>query len=70
MRFSLPKRSLIADPNGEVLHQASQSQAEAMIVDINPAEAEDKTMTRRNDAFADRRPDCYGELLADEAAPS
>ncbi|UCD74261.1 MAG: hypothetical protein JSV91_10770 [Phycisphaerales bacterium] len=56
--------SLIADPGGEVLSQASQSNAEAVVVEIDLAEARDKSMTRRNDAFADRRPDCYGELLS------
>ncbi len=56
-------RSIIADPAGEVLVEASQTEPEMMAVDIDLALARNKTMTRRNDAFGDRRPDQYGELV-------
>jgi predicted amidohydrolase len=54
--------SLIADPRGEVLCQASQAQAGVTTVELDPAQARDKAMTRRNDAFGDRRPDEYGDI--------
>lgn len=58
-------RSIVADPHGEVMHEASQTEAEAVIVEFDPTLARDKMMTRRNDAMADRRPDQYGEICRD-----
>jgi predicted amidohydrolase len=56
-------RSLIADTNGELIAEASQTEPAVVSAEILPAAARDKAMTPRNDAFADRRPEAYGELL-------
>ena len=55
--------STIADPKGDVLAQASQSDEEVKIVDIDIELARDKWVTPRNDIFADRRPEEYTCLL-------
>ena len=56
--------STIADPKGEVLAQASQTEEEVSIVDMDPALARDKMVTPRNHVFRDRRPEVYS-LLSD-----
>lgn len=58
--------SLIVDPEGAILAEASQTEAEAIIAEIDPAMARNKALTPRNDAIEDRRPDQYGELCAEE----
>jgi len=57
--------SLIADPEGATLAEASETEAEAVMVEIDPSRARNKTLTPRNDAIEDRRPDQYGELCAE-----
>jgi len=59
-------QSLIADPEGATLAEASSSEAEVVVVEIDPSRARDKLLTPRNDAIEDRRPDQYGELCAEE----
>jgi predicted amidohydrolase len=54
--------SLIADPRGEVLAQASQQGTEVLMQGIDIAQARDKGITPRNHLFHDRRPDAYGAL--------
>jgi predicted amidohydrolase len=54
--------SLIADPSGEVIVSASPDEPAVLIVEIDPAKARDKTITPRNDAFADRRPELYADV--------
>ena len=55
-------QSQIADPRGNRLCRAP-SDADALYVrDIEIAQADDKTMTPRNDLLSDRRPEFYGEL--------
>lgn len=51
--------STIADPKGRVLAQASDSQEEIVIADVNLAEARDKWVTSRNHVITDRRPENY-----------
>jgi predicted amidohydrolase len=58
-RLSFIGQSIIAGPDGRTIHRASPDQAELFVADIDPAEALDKAITRRNDALADRRPDVY-----------
>lgn len=53
--------STMADPNGEVLAQASGSRAEVRIVDVDIALARNKKITPQNDVLADRRPEEYRE---------
>jgi len=55
--------STIADPKGDVLTQASPSEEEVQIVDIDIELARDKMVTPRNDIFADRRPEEYTSLV-------
>jgi len=55
--------STIADPKGDILVQASQSDEDVKIVDIDIELARDKMVTPRNDIFADRRPEEYTSLL-------
>ncbi len=55
--------STIANPQGNVLVQASQVEEEVGIVDVDVGLARNKWVTSRNDIFADRRPDDYVFLL-------
>ena len=56
--------SLVADPKGNVLIQASESDTEAAVIDVDITQARDKQMTARNHCFCDRRPEEYGQLTA------
>jgi len=51
--------SQIVSPKGKVLVRLSQDRSEAGIVDIDPLEARDKSLTSHNDKLADRRPEMY-----------
>jgi predicted amidohydrolase len=53
--------SQIVSPRGEVLVRAGQDEL-VQIIDINPALADDKMITKANDVMLDRRPDLYGKL--------
>ncbi|MBN2062503.1 MAG: carbon-nitrogen hydrolase [Deltaproteobacteria bacterium] len=55
--------STIANPKGEVLLQASGTDEEVGIVEINIDTARDKNITRRNNIFSDRRPGEYSLLV-------
>ncbi len=61
--------SLICDPDGAVLERAPADAECVRLVDVDPAEARDKMVTRRNDLFADRRPDQYHRLTDTAPAP-
>ena len=54
--------SQIVNPGGEVLIRLEDEDA-AVAIDVNPAEADDKSVTPRNDVFADRRVELYSDLL-------
>ena len=54
--------SRIISPAGEVLARADDEEEAVGVADVNPADADDKHITPRNDLFADRRVDLYGEL--------
>ncbi|MDM8519094.1 nitrilase-related carbon-nitrogen hydrolase [Anaerolineales bacterium HSG6] len=56
--------STIAGPTGQVLYQATQTNVEVGLVDVDLSEARDKAITARNDLFADRRVDVYGDLVS------
>ncbi|RKX23632.1 MAG: carbon-nitrogen hydrolase [Candidatus Zixiibacteriota bacterium] len=51
--------STIASPKAEVILQASATQEEARLVEIDISLARDKMITRRNHALDDRRPEEY-----------
>jgi predicted amidohydrolase len=51
--------SQIIDPRGNVLARASKNREEARAVKIDPTIARDKSYTKYNDIFKDRRPEMY-----------
>lgn len=55
--------STIANPTGDILIQASQTEEEVAVTDVDIALARDKMITERNDIFADRRPEQYSSML-------
>ena len=54
--------STIANPNGDILFQASRTEEETVIKDIDIRLARDKIITKKNDLFSDRRPEEYSLL--------
>jgi predicted amidohydrolase len=54
--------SIIANPKGEVLLQASPTGGEVGLVEADLELARDKQITARNHIFADRRPEEYAFL--------
>jgi predicted amidohydrolase len=55
--------STIADPKANVLVQASATEEDVKVVDIDISLARDKMVTPRNHVFADRRPLEYTNLI-------
>ncbi|PKN27655.1 MAG: carbon-nitrogen hydrolase [Deltaproteobacteria bacterium HGW-Deltaproteobacteria-21] len=55
--------SLIADPKGEVLAEASQEGTDVLLREIDVNRARDKNITKRNHLFHDRRPREYISLV-------
>jgi len=51
--------SQILGPRGELLARAKTRGACLCVVELDPTRARDKRITRRNDLFADRRPELY-----------
>ena len=51
--------SEVVAPKGAILHRAPREQEELCIVEINPADAQNKTLTRYNDLLRDRRESLY-----------
>lgn len=63
--------SQVVAPNGDVLVKAPSDREEVRAVEIEPAQARDKHLTRLNDVFADRRPEFYRSLVTRrEALPA
>jgi predicted amidohydrolase len=56
-------KSQITGPNGTILCQAGSATEEVCIVDIDVRAADNKNINSYNNLFADRRVDCYGDLL-------
>ena len=54
--------STIANPNGDILFQASRTEEETVMKDIDIRLARDKIITKKNDLFSDRRPEEYSIL--------
>jgi 5-aminopentanamidase len=52
-------QSEIVTPKGLILHRASPDREELTILDIDPADARNKQLTRYNDLFRDRRTGLY-----------
>lgn len=51
--------SQITAPDGRILAAASPQEETVKVVEIDPSQALDKQVTRLNDLFQDRRPECY-----------
>lgn len=51
--------SQVADVDGARLGQLGQEEENVLVVDIDPAKAEDKSINQYNDLFGDRRDDLY-----------
>lgn len=51
--------SEVVSPRGAILHRAPRDREELAMVDIDPADARNKTLTPYNDLLRDRRPDLY-----------
>ncbi|NJN70677.1 MAG: acyltransferase, partial [Nitrospira sp.] len=58
-RLTYIGQSEVVTPKGGIIHRASRDQEELTLVDIDPAEARDKTLNRYNDLFRDRRASLY-----------
>ena len=58
-RLTYIGRSEVVNPQGRVLHRAPSDQEELTILDIDPTEARDKSLTPYNDLLRDRQPRLY-----------
>lgn len=58
-RLTFIGNSEIVTPKGRILHRAARDQEEITVLEIDPAEARDKTLNRYNDLLRDRRPGLY-----------
>jgi predicted amidohydrolase len=56
-------QSQLVTPEGELIYRAKPDDEELFTVKIDPANARDKTITEKNNLFADRRPEFYDEIL-------
>jgi predicted amidohydrolase len=57
--LSFTGMSEIVNTTGNILHRGSEENDEVVILDIDPKEALDKTVTPMNDAFSDRKEEFY-----------
>ncbi|TAJ07690.1 MAG: acyltransferase [Nitrospirae bacterium] len=58
-RLTFIGSSEIVTPKGHILHRAARDQEELTVLEIDPAEARNKTLNRYNDLLRDRRPKLY-----------
>jgi len=56
-------QSQILGMKGEILARLSTDKEEVSVVEIDPNQAKDKSITEMNDAFNDRRPAFYADLV-------
>jgi len=54
--------SQVTDPRGHILLQMDASEHGVAWVDVDPAVADEKKITKRNNVLKDRRPELYGPL--------
>ncbi|MBT7951726.1 MAG: acyltransferase [Gammaproteobacteria bacterium] len=52
-------KSQIVAPNGDLLYRAASQRENIYIMDIDPSNARDKSITAQNDVLEDRRPEYY-----------
>jgi predicted amidohydrolase len=58
-RLTYIGNSEIVTPRGAILHRAPRDGEDLAVVDIDPAEARNKSLNRYNDLLRDRRPSLY-----------
>ncbi|WP_455379191.1 nitrilase-related carbon-nitrogen hydrolase [Petrachloros mirabilis] len=58
-RLTYIGNSEVVSPKGGILHRAPRDQEEFWVVEIDPAEARDKSVTQYNDLLRDRRESFY-----------
>lgn len=58
-RLTYIGQSEVVTPKGVIQHRASRDQEELAIVEIEPAQARNKSLNRYNDLLRDRRPSLY-----------
>jgi predicted amidohydrolase len=61
-KLSFTGLSMIAGPRGEILQQASGTDENVGVAEVDPSRARDKMITPFNHVLADRRPDVYSAL--------
>jgi predicted amidohydrolase len=60
-RLSFTGASQIVAPSGDIVAQAPPEGDSVQVVEISPAQADDKRVTALNDLFEDRRPELYNQ---------
>jgi predicted amidohydrolase len=60
-RLSFTGASQIVAPSGDIVAQAPPEGDSVQVVEISPAQADDKRVTALNDLFQDRRPELYNQ---------
>ena len=66
--YAFTGRSRIINPFGQVLAEGAEREDSVEVVEIDPAEARNKSLSEHNDLFTDRRPELYE--LTGSAAPA
>lgn len=56
-------KSQIVAPGGKLLNRAASQRDELFVIEIDPKESHNKSITPLNDLLSDRRPDCYDALF-------
>jgi predicted amidohydrolase len=56
-------QSQLVTPEGEVIYRARPEGEDLFIAEIDVSKARDKSMTKRNNLFEDRRPEYYAKLM-------
>lgn len=69
LSLSFTGKSQIVDPGGEILANAGERSESLKIVEIDPDQAYDKSVTPTNDVFADRKISLYRSVLTQGRLP-
>lgn len=64
LSVSFTGKSQIVGPNGDVLASAGERSESLKIVEVNPNEAKNKSVTANNDLFQDRKTSLYRPILS------
>jgi predicted amidohydrolase len=62
MELTFIGMSQVVGPRGEILMRANEEEEDLRIIDIDPALADNKMITRRNHLIDDRRPEFYKDI--------